>query len=64
MPFDRRFNHMFDIAFSLVSNEEDYEKVPASELIAALKQRVAALESMSDADALEAFGYADSYQVE
>jgi hypothetical protein len=55
---------MFDIAFSLVSNEEDYEKVPASELIAALKQRVAALESMSDADALEAFGYADSYQVE
>jgi hypothetical protein len=59
-----KFNHMFDVAFTLVSGEEDYSKISAAELINALKKRVVALEFMHEADALEAFGYSDSYEIE
>jgi hypothetical protein len=56
---------MFDVAFTVISDKEDGYEVPASDLIAALKARVATLESMTNEDEiLEAFGLCDTYEIE
>lgn len=57
-----KYNHMYDVAFSLENENEDGEAT-AVELIAALEKRVAALKALPPQEAREAFGYSDSYEV-
>lgn len=55
----KRFNHMYDIAFSLTSYREDASDVTPADLRAALLDRI---HSMSDADWVEAVGLCDTYE--
>lgn len=62
-----KYNHLFDVAFGVVSDQEDPYEVTTEELIAALESRLAALKTsdISDAYAGAAFGYCDdTYEVE
>ena len=59
-----KFSHMFDVAFTVISDEVDGYRVPMSVLIEALKARVTALEAMSDEEVSEAFGLCDTYEIE
>lgn len=59
------FNHMFDVAFTVISDKEDGYEVPVSVLIAALKLRIATLEAMTnEGEIREAFGLCDTYEIE
>jgi len=55
-----RYNHMFDIAFSLDSGTPDASDVTPAMLRAALVSRIANLDE--NADWLEACGLCDSYE--
>ncbi len=57
----KRFNHMFDVAFSLESEKEDASDVTTAMLLEALIHRIASLHSTDDA--AEAFGLCDTYEV-
>lgn len=54
------FNHMYDITFSLVSEKEDASDVTPSMLREAILERIILL---TDAEALEAFGLCDTYEL-
>lgn len=56
-----KFNHMYDIAFTVVSNTEDGGDVTPNMLRAALLDRIS---TMCDGDWLEACGLCDTYEVE
>jgi len=56
----KKYNHVFDIAFSVESNNE-WENVTADELRAALMNRANNLFKSDDAEVLEACGFVDSY---
>lgn len=58
------FNHLFDVAFEVVSNYEDETQIPVEDLITALEHRVRVLKSYKKDEALEAFGHCDVYEVE
>jgi hypothetical protein len=58
-----RFNHMFDIAFSVETEHENWEDVPTAVLINALEERVRFLKA-TPTEAPEAFGYCDTYEIE
>lgn len=58
-----RFNHMLDVAFTVDSEHEDWEQVPVDVLIKALEARIADLKAMPPEQALEAFGFGDTYEV-
>lgn len=55
-----RFNHMYDVAFSIESDKEDASDVTPAMLIEGLRRR---LKSLTDEDA-EAFGLCDTYEIE
>jgi hypothetical protein len=55
-----RFNHMYDMAFSLESGTEDGSDVTPAMLRAALERRIKAL---TDAELFEACGLCDTYEV-
>jgi hypothetical protein len=60
-----KFNHLFDVAFTVISDKEDGCEVPSTELIKALKARIASLEAMTDeGEKLETFGLYDTYEIE
>jgi hypothetical protein len=61
-----RYNHMFSIAFSVVSNEPDGSDVDAAMLRAALLRRIADLEAEPVSDSWEEACGApdDSYEEE
>lgn len=56
------FNHMFDIAFE-VESDNDWENVMHWEFIEALEKRLKYLKENRN-EAMEAFGYSDSYEIE
>ena len=56
----KEFNHMYDIAFSVVNSNEDGE-VTGSEVRDAILDRLAELDND---EILEAIGYCDTYEVE
>lgn len=64
------FNHMFDVAFTVISDKEDGYEVPVNVLIAAAKARIASLEAELKANddvmgvASEAFGLCDTYEIQ
>jgi len=57
-----RYNHMFDVAFSLESNKEDGSDVTHAMLRAALLKRIEDLDASGEW--LEACGLCDTYEVE
>ena len=56
----KEFNHMYDIAFSVVNSNEDGE-VTGAEVRDAILDR---LESLDNDEILEAIGYCDTYEEE
>lgn len=62
MMVERRFNHMLDVAFTIESTIEDWEQIPAKDLVEALQRRVNYLRD-NPADAADAIGFSDSYEV-
>jgi hypothetical protein len=58
----KMYNHMFDVAFSIESEHENYYDVPVEDLVAGLKKR---LQYLIDhpSEAIEAFGYSDTYKI-
>lgn len=59
-----RYNHMFDVAFSLESFEEDASDVTPNMLRAALLKRILLLdETLNQSEWMEACGLSDTYLV-
>jgi len=58
----KKYNHMFDVAFTVESRHEDYYDVSVEALIEGLKKR---LQYLIDhpSEAIEAFGYSDTYKI-
>jgi hypothetical protein len=57
-----KFNHMYDVAFTVVSNTEDGSDVTPTMLRAALETRIESL--FASGEPLEAFGLCDTYEME
>lgn len=55
-----RFNHMYDMAFSLESGTDDGSDVTPAMLRAALLRRI---NTLTDAELFEACGLCDTYEV-
>jgi len=55
-----RYNHMCDVAFTLVTEQEDIINVPPAEILDALQKRVDYLRQ-NPAELAEAIGLCDSY---
>jgi len=55
----KKYNHMFDVAFTVDTEEKDPYKVKPFFLILALEKRVRYLKE-NPQECAEAFGYADS----
>jgi hypothetical protein len=56
-----KFNHMYDIAFTVISNTEDGSDVTPAMLRAALLKRAAEL---AEDEFIEACGLCDTYEME
>lgn len=56
------YNHMLDVAFTIKTPTKDWKKIPVDELVAALQKRVDYLKA-NPVEAMESFGYSDSYVV-
>lgn len=56
-----KYNHMMDIAFSVVSETEDPFDLTAEELLAGLERRIDNLKSENYEEVKEAFGHCDTY---
>lgn len=59
--YPRKFNHLYDIAFSVVSNVEDGGDVTGAMVREAILKRLAAA---TDDDLMEGIGYCDTYEEE
>ena len=61
-----KYNHMFDVAFEVISEHEDWEDVPASEILAGMWGLYDSLkrELLQNGSIPEAFGCADSFKVD
>ncbi len=64
-----RYNHGFDVCFSIDTEKEDWETVTNAEMVQALEARIRSLRAeFIDQDALDlpvsdCFGYTNSYEV-
>jgi hypothetical protein len=56
-----KYNHMFDVAFAVETEEEDTDNISKEEMLAALLKRVAQLFVSYEP---EAIGFCDTYEVE
>lgn len=59
--YTRKFNHLYDIAFSVVSNVEDGRDITGAMVREAILKRLAA---MTDDDLMEGIGHCDTYEEE
>ena len=57
-----RYNHMYDIAFALETDQEDPYEVSEQEIARAIIKRVQSLLANSP-EILEAIGHCDTYEV-
>jgi hypothetical protein len=57
-----KYNHMFDVGFTVDSNQKDWEKVSVEELLLALEQRLIYLRQ-HPTEAAEAFGFSDTIKL-
>jgi len=62
---DKKYNHMFDVAFAFDS-DHDYDDLRAGELLQALKKRLSDLERyyMEGDDSIDAFGHLETVDME
>lgn len=64
----KMYNHAYDIGFQLNSDEKDPHKVPATEILTALKQRALDFEEMlgtdNESELYEAIGCFDTFEFE
>jgi len=58
-----KFNYMFDVAFSVESEADDWSSVSSEELIKGLEARLAYLKTFDPVDVWDSFGFLDSYEV-
>jgi len=64
-----RYNHGFDVCFSIETDKEDWETITNAEMLKALEARIRSLRAeFIDDDSLDfpvadCFGYMDSYEV-
>jgi hypothetical protein len=56
----KQYNHMMDVAFTVVSSEARADKLGRDELIDAMEKRLECLKL--DKHAVEAFGLCDTYE--
>lgn len=56
------YNHMFDLAATIETPHEDFDKIPIPDLIAVMRKRLDYLEKNPN-ECAEAFGFCDSYKV-
>lgn len=61
-PEGHLHNFMFDVAFSIEGYWQNWRDVPPKELVEALQRRVDFLRE-NPAEAIEAFGFSDEYEV-
>ena len=59
--YPRKFNHVHDIAFSVISNGEDGDDITGAMVREAILKRLAAA---TDDDLMEGIGYCDTYEEE
>jgi hypothetical protein len=59
--YPRKFNHLYDIAFSVISNVEDGGDITGAMVREAILKRLAAA---TDDDLMEGIGYCDTYEEE
>ena len=57
----KEFNHMYDIAFTVISYERDGDDVTPAQVRLAIIERIA---SLTDHELFEAVGWCDTYEVE
>jgi hypothetical protein len=59
------FNHAFDFAFEVITNNDDPDSVTAAMLIAACRERLDRIEERDGgAEMLQAAGWFDSFEIE
>lgn len=59
----KKYNSMFDVAFSIDHDQDDPYDIPVRELIDAMQRRVNELRTLGG-EAIEAFGLCDTYSKE
>jgi len=57
----KKYNHMMDVAFTVVSEEEDPYELTIEELIDGMDRRLESLRKQHSYEAREAFGHCDTY---
>lgn len=60
---NKQYNHMLDVAFTVVSEHENWEDIHIMDILHALRSRVQIL-VLDVENAREAFGYNDTYEIE
>ena len=56
-----QFNHLYDIAFSVISENEDGEDITGAMVRESILRRLAGI---TDDEIMEAIGYCDTYEIE
>lgn len=57
----KSYSHLLDMAFTIISNEEDYTKIPYEDIMEALGRRV---HSLARHPEIEAFGCCETIEEE
>jgi len=57
------YNHALDVAFTVISEEEDWQKLTEKEMLAGLAKRLASLMAGEPGTIDECFGYSDTYEL-
>jgi hypothetical protein len=56
------FNHLFSVAFSIVTEVYDHNKIKAQDLLEFMENRIRELAKLPDSEILEAFEYIESHK--
>lgn len=58
-----KYNTMFDVAFTLIHEQENWEKIPIEDILGALQARINYLRNHIG-EAWEALGHCDTYSID
>jgi hypothetical protein len=61
MKTETAYNHMYDIAFTIISYQEDGRDITPAQVRLAVVERIA---SLTDHEIFEAIGWCDTYALE
>jgi len=59
-----KYNHMLDIAFTVISEEEDGSDITPEQIHAAIAKRLVSLAEANEYDLGGSIGHCDTYQIE